>query len=277
MKTRREFIRQGGTAAVGAALLPSLSFSVPKRLALGVQLYTFRDEMASDPLKTLEKIAALGIKKIESAQSAKGFYYGLKPVEMKTTCENLGMTLVSGHVPLNESWEKTMEEALMAGQEYLICSSMPSRGQTVDNYRKVADAFNKAGEQCKERGLEFGYHNHDYEFESDQGEVLYDVLLRNTDANLVHMELDLGWVIMSGKDPLEYFKNYPRRFPLWHLKDMDSRTKQSTELGKGILDVPSMMAHQKDSGVKHIFIEQEEYSQSPLASMEHNMAYMNSL
>jgi sugar phosphate isomerase/epimerase len=277
MTTRREFIVQGGAAALGAALLPSASFAMPKRLLLGVQLYTFRKEMAADPFKTLEKIAGVGIKKIESAQSANGFYYGLKPAEMKVACENLGMTLVSGHVPLNDNWDKTMEEALISGQEYLICSSMPSKGQTVDNYKKVAEAFNKAGEQCKAAGLKFGYHNHDYEFESDQGEVLYDVLLRNTDPKLVHMELDLGWVIMSGKDPLDYFKNYHHRFPLWHLKDMDSRTKQSTELGTGILDVPAMMAHQKDSGVKHIFIEQEEYSQSPLASMGHNMAYMNSL
>lgn len=277
MTTRREFIVQGGAAALGTALLPSTSFAMPKRLLLGVQLYTFRKEMTADPLNTLEKIAGVGIKKIESAQSANGFYYGLKPAEMKAACENLGMTLVSGHVPLNDNWDKTMEEALISGQEYLICSSMPSRGQTVDNYKKVAEAFNKAGEQCNAVGLKFGYHNHDYEFESDQGEVLYDVLLRNTDPKLVHMELDLGWVIMSGKDPLDYFKNYRQRFPLWHLKDMDSRTKQSTELGTGILDVPAMMAHQKDSGVKHIFIEQEEYSQSPLASMEHNMAYMNSL
>ncbi|MGB5429508.1 sugar phosphate isomerase/epimerase family protein, partial [Eudoraea sp.] len=107
--------------------------------------------------------------------------------------------------------------------------------------------------------------------------VLYDVLLSNTEADLVHMELDLGWVVVAGKDPLDYFKKYPGRFPLWHLKDMDMNKKESTEFGKGGLDIPAMMNHKKASGVKHIFIEQEEYANNPLESMKHNMAYLNKL
>ena len=91
--------------ALGASLLPSSTFALPKKLLLGVQLYTFREAMATDPLQTLEKISGLGIKKIESAQSAKGYYYGLRPREMKSACENLGMTLISGHVSLNDTWE----------------------------------------------------------------------------------------------------------------------------------------------------------------------------
>ena len=151
---------------------------------------------------------------------------------------------------------------------------MPSKGQTVDNYLKVAEKFNEAGEACNKVGLKFGYHNHAYEFESENNQVLYDVLLDNTDPNLVHMELDLGWVIMGGKDPLDYFKVYPGRFPLWHLKDMDMEKKESTEFGKGGLDIALMMQNQKASGVKHIFIEQEEYANTPLESMKHNMAYL---
>lgn len=259
---------------LGLSLLPSMAFNMPKPRKLGVQLYTFRTEMASDPMGTLEKIAGIGIKKIETARSNKGHYYGIAPAEMKKACQGLGMELVSGHVHLDDQWDQTMEEALLSGQEYLICSSMPSSGQTVDNYKSVAEAFNKAGESCQKLGLKFGYHNHEYEFEEEQGQVLYDVLLENTDAGLVHMELDLGWVIVGGKDPLDYFKRYPGRFPLWHLKDMDMQQKQSTEFGKGGLDIPLMMAHQKESGVVHIFIEQEEYASSPIESMKHNMAFM---
>jgi sugar phosphate isomerase/epimerase len=274
MKTRRDFLLQTGTLTLGASLLPSMAFKLPVKMQLGVQLYTFRDEMAADPEGTLEKIAAIGIKKIETARSIKGHYYGLGPEGMKRTCSDLGMKLVSGHVHLDDQWEKTMEEAVLSGQDYLICSTMPSSGQTVDNYKKVAQAFNKAGESCKKLGLKFGYHNHEYEFETDQGEVLYDILLKETDAKLVHMELDLGWVVVAGKDPLDYFNRFPGRFPLWHLKDMNMQEKESTEFGKGGLDIEAMMAHQKESGVKHIFIEQEEYADTPLESMKHNMAYM---
>ncbi len=277
MTTRRKFLIQSTALGLGAFLLPSMAFPIPVKSALGVQLYTFRNEMAADPRGTLEKIAGIGIKKIETARSGKGHYYGLRPDEMGAICRDLGMQLVSGHVHLDNQWEKTMEEAVLSGQEYLICSTMPSNGQTVANYQRVAEAFNKAGEDCRKMGLKFGYHNHEYEFESDQGQVLFDVLLEHTDPELVHMELDLGWVIIGGKDPLDYFSRFPGRFPLWHLKDMDMTEKQSTEFGKGGLDIPLMMAHQKASGVAHIFIEQEEYASSPLESMKHNMQFMQQL
>ena len=98
-----------------------------------------------------------------------------------------------------------------------------------------------------------------------------------TDPYLVNMELDLGWVIIAKKDPLDYFKKYPGRFPLWHLKDMDIVKKQSTEFGKGGLDISEMLAHQKDSGVEHIFIEQEEYASTPFESIQYNMQFMKTL
>ena len=277
MTTRRKFVKQSIAMGIGASLLPSMAFSLTKKQQLGVQLYTFRNEMAADPLGTLKKIADLGIKKIETARSSKGHYYGLGPADMKKACNDLNMKLVSGHVHLDDQWEKTMEEAAISGQEYLICSSMPTEGQTTDNYKRVAESFNLAGESCKKLGINFGYHNHEYEFESEKGEVLYDILLSNTDPGLVHMELDLGWVLVSGKDPLDYFSRFPGRFPLWHLKDMDMQEKQSTEFGKGGLDIPAMMEHQQESGVKHIFIEQEEYANSPLESMRMNMAFMQAL
>ncbi len=278
MNSRREFLFKSGLFTAGTILLPSCAFANSlESQQYGVQLYSFRDEMAKDAKGTLEKIASIGLKKIESARSGKGHYYGLSPKEMKEACDALEMKLTSGHVALDDNFDKTMEEAVASGQEYLICSSMPSKGQTVDNYKKVADAFNKAGEACKKLGLKFGYHNHEYEFESENGEVLYDVLLDNTEADLVHMELDLGWVIVGGKDPLDYFKKYPGRFPLWHLKDMNMTKKESTEFGKGSLDIPTMMANQEASGVKHIFIEQEEYASTPLESMKHNMGFLGNL
>jgi sugar phosphate isomerase/epimerase len=187
------------------------------------------------------------------------------------------MTLRSGHVHIDDNWKRTMDEAAESGQEYIICSTMPSNGQTADNYKKVAETFNKAGEACKKLDLKFGYHNHEYEFETGNGEVLYDILLKNTDAALVHMELDLGWVIAAGKDPLDYFRNYKGRFPLWHLKDMDIKKNQSTEFGKGGLNIANMLKHGKQSGMKYFFIEQEEYTSTPFESMRQNMDYLAKL
>lgn len=277
MKTRRHFIKSMGALAVGSVIAPSFASAFSKIKNPGIQLYTVRNEMLADARGTLKQLAALGIKQIESARSGKGNYYGLTAMEMKKACNDLGMTLRSGHINIDNNWEKTMNEAAESGQEYLICSSLPGRGQTIDNYKKVSDIFNKAGEECQKLNLKFGYHNHDYEFEQQDGQVLYDVLMDNTDPKLVYMELDLGWVIASGKDPLDYFKRYNGRFPLWHLKDMDLQKKHSTEFGKGALDIKAMLEHRKESGLKYFFVEQEEYANNPIDSMKHNMAYLGKL
>ena len=279
MKSRRQFLIQSGTIAVGSMLLPSISEALPAKKIKnpGIQLYTFRKEMLADAAGTLRQIAALGIRQIESARSDKGNYYGLKPKEIKQICADLGMTLRSGHIHVDDQFQQTISEAVEAGQEYLICSSMPDKGQTVDNYKKASEAFNKSGEACAKANLKFGYHNHDYEFEKENGKVLYDALVENTDASLVHMEMDLGWVIASGNDPIAYFNKFPGRFPLWHLKDMDLIKKHSVEFGKGSLDIPKMLDNAKLSGMKYFFIEQEEYNSSPLESMQENMEYLKKL
>lgn len=274
MKTRRHFIKTAGALALGSMILPEFTFAMAKIKNPGIQLYTVRAEMLADAKGTLKQLADLGIKQIESARSAKGNYYGLTGKEMKQACKDLDMTLRSGHVAVDAKWQQTMEGAAEAGQEYLICSSMPKSGQTLDNYKRTADIFNQSGEECRKMGLKFGYHNHDYEFEKVGGQVLYDVLMDNTDPKLVHMELDLGWVVASGNDPLEYFKKYKGRFPLWHLKDMDLQKKHSTEFGKGGLDIVKVLQNQNESGLKYFFIEQEEYAKTPLESMKYNMDYL---
>lgn len=278
MQTRKQFLANTAIFTAGSLLFPSLAEARTRRVKnVGVQLYTFRNEMAADARGTLQKIAALGYKQIETARSAKGHYYGLTAKEMKIVCSNLGMTLSSGHVHMDEKWKQTIAEAVESGQEYLICSTMPSTGQTIDNYKRVAEQFNKAGEECKSSGIKFGYHNHEYEFEMQDGKTLYDVLLENTQADLVHMEMDLGWVVAAGKNPLDYFKNYPGRFPLWHLKDMDLVKKHSVEFGKGGLNILAMLKNAKVSGLKVMFVEQEEYAVGPFESMKENMGYLKKI
>lgn len=276
MNKRREFLKNMGALTVGSVLLSSYKFAPKKVGNAGIQLYTFRDEMLKDPQGTLKVIADLGIKQIESAASSKGLFYGLTPTEMKKTCKDLGLTLRSAHCSIDANWKKTIEQAAESGQEYLVCSTIPFSGDTVENYQKVAERFNKAGEECRDAGIKFGYHNHDYEFKTDQGLVLYDVLLVNTDPELVNMEMDLGWVVASGKDPLAYFKEHPGRFPLWHLKDM--KGKSSVEFGNGSLDIKGLLSKSKEAGMKYFFIEQEEYpAGSPTASMKINMQYLSTV
>lgn len=277
MENRRDFLKNMGVLAAGSMVLPSLAFSNIKKVKnIGIQLYTFRKDMTTDPKGTLKIIADLGIKEVESASSNLGLFYGLQPTEIKKICKDLGMNLRSGHTSIDGKWQQTIAQAAEAGQEYLICSTLPYNGQTVDNYKKISERFNKAGEECKAAGLKFGFHNHNAEFQMENGQVLYDVMLDNTDPKLVHMEMDLGWVLAAGKDPFEYFKKYGARFPLWHLKDMKGR--RSTEFGNGTLDIVGLLKHSKDAGMKYFFIEQEEYpAGSPLESMKINMAYMSKL
>lgn len=281
MTTRRNFLKTSGCLALGTFLLPQLSCTSRAGAGsinnVGIQLYTVRDAMLSDAVDTLKQLAKIGYKELESARSAKGLYYGLSPKEIKQVTEDLGMTLRSGHVHIDEDWERTVEAATESGQEYLVCSSLPSKGQTVSNYQRVADTFSKAAEDCKEAGLIFGYHNHEYEFEKDNGQVLYDILLDQTDPEMVKMEMDLGWVVLAGFDPVTYFERYPGRFPLWHLKDMDKSKLESTEFGKGAIDIARMMKNADKSDMKYYFVEQEEYEGAPMASVKHNYEYLQNL
>jgi len=276
MKTRRDFLKLSGGLAAGSLLAPHLAKSA-RVSDVGIQLYTVRKEMLADARGTLEQLAKIGYKELESARSDKGQFYGLQPKEIKKIANDLGMTVRSGHVHIDDDWQKSVDSAAEAGQSYLICSSLPSSGQTVANYQRCADLFSKAAEQCQKANLIFGYHNHEYEFEKVEGQVLYDILLERSDPKLVKMEMDLGWAIITGNDPLAYFSKYPGRFPLWHLKDMDKAKKESTEFGKGDINIKQMLQNMKKSGVKYFFVEQEEYPRTAMESARYDYAYLAKL
>jgi sugar phosphate isomerase/epimerase len=277
MKSRRSFLKETAFAGAGVLILPGfipMHKNAPKLKKVGVQLYSVRKEMMADAVGTLKKLGQIGYQEIESAQSEKGNYYGLEPKEIKKILKDQGMNLRSGHTHIDKNWQKSIDEAAEAGQEYIICSVLPSPGQTVDNYMKSADMFNQAGEQCKKSGILFGYHNHASEFDTGEGKALYDVLLDNTKPELVHMEMDLGWVIAAGKDPLTYFSKYPGRFPLWHLKDMSLTEKKSVEFGKGGVDIIGLMKQAKQAGMKYYFIEQEEYAVTAFDSLDYDYNWL---
>jgi sugar phosphate isomerase/epimerase len=274
MPSRRHFIKTSASFALGAYFLPLRSNIIDK---VGVQLYSVRKEMLDDAPGTLKMLAKIGFKELESARSVKGNYYGLAPKEIRKIAADLGMNIRSGHVGIDKDWLKSVDQAAEAGQTYLICSSMPSKGQTIENYQKTADIFNKAAEDCKKRNLIFGYHNHEEEFQKVDGQILYDILLERTDPKMVKMEMDLGWLILTGNDPFKYFEKYPDRFPLWHLKDMDRTKKNSVEFGKGGVDIRELMKNREKSGMKYYFVEQEEYSVSAFESLTEDFNYLKNL
>ncbi|HEX8328171.1 MAG TPA: sugar phosphate isomerase/epimerase [Hymenobacter sp.] len=276
MPTRRHFLTTVGALAAGALAVP-LAASGAKSQRIGIQLYTVREDMLRDAKGTLARLAQLGYREIESASSAKGHYYGLSAKEIKQVTNDLGLSLRSSHVHIDQDWQRTVDEAAEAGQEYLICSSMPTTGQTLSNYERVADVFNRSAEACQKANLRFGYHNHEYEFAQENGQIFYDTLLSKTDSKLVHMELDLGWVVAAGQDPLRYFARYPGRFPLWHLKDMKRDEAVSTELGTGRVNVVQLLENAKKSGLRYFFVEQEEYSTTALDSAKRNVEYLRKL
>jgi sugar phosphate isomerase/epimerase len=276
MTTRRDFLKTTGSLAAGA-LLYSPFAKAAKVKNVGIQLYTVRKEMLADATGTLKKLAKIGYKELESARSDKGNYYGLKPKEIKKIAHDLGMNVRSGHVHIDKDWKKSVDMAAEAGQSYLVCSSLPTEGQTVANYQRCADVFSKSAEDCQKAGLVFAYHNHDYEFEKKGGKPLYDILVEKSDPKLVNMEMDLGWAILTGNDPLKYFAKYPGRFPLWHLKDMDKVKKESTEFGKGQIDIVKMLKNSDKSGMKYFFVEQEEYPKTAMESAKYDFDYLAKL
>jgi sugar phosphate isomerase/epimerase len=272
---RRDFLKKAGLMLAGSLLLPK--FSRPffeKTKDVGIQLYTVRKEMLEDPIATLEKLAKIGFKELESARSEKGNYYGLAPKEIRKIAGGLGMKIRSGHIHVDKDWKKSIEEATETGQEFIISAVLPSQGQTIEHYQASAGEFNKLGEECKKANLSFGYHNHETEFETVNGQVLYDILLDRCDPSLVKMEMDLGWVVAAGHDPFRYFKNYPGRFPLWHLKDVDVTKKKSVEFGMGKVDIVGLLKQAPKAGLKYFFVEQEDYSVNAFESMEYDFNYL---
>ena len=289
--SRRTFLKETAWTLAGTMVFSKDVFALNKgKQILGIQLYSVRDDMKTDPTGTLKQLATMGYKYVEHANYVNRKFYGYSATEFKKILDDLGLKMPSGHTVMGkqhwnegsnsftDQWKFTVEDAAKVGQKYVISPSLDeSQRKTYDEVKRYMDVFNKSGELCKKWRMKFGYHNHDYEFEQENGKVLYDVLVENTDPSLVHLELDLGWVIVTGHDPIDYFNKYPGRFPLWHLKDMDIAKKHSVEFGLGGLDIKKMLNNESKAGMKYFFVEQEEYTSNPAESMKISMDYLKRL
>ncbi|MET0242852.1 MAG: sugar phosphate isomerase/epimerase [Flavitalea sp.] len=285
MTSRRSFIKNSAAALAGTALVPGFSkaFFQPKVTVLGVQLFTLFNEIDADVPGALKKLSAIGYKEIESAFSKKGGYYGLKPKEFAALVKDHGMSWKSHHVlgapfklppdqkmpldasgqpmkippmrNLTDNLQELVDEAAEGGVPYLVCATIPAN--TREELVKAVIVLNKAGEACKKAGIQFAYHNHDWEFKTVDGKQPYEVFLKETNAQNVKMELDLCWVTKAGIDPLELFKKYPGRFPLFHAKDIDKDFKGPQPVGTGVVDFKRILTGAETAGLKHIFVEHD--------------------
>jgi len=286
MTNRRKFITQTSLAAAGTLLLSDKLFAKPN-YKVGLQLYSLRDEISGNNIKSvIEKAAKAGYQELETYgyDPNKGFF-GLKPAAFKETLAANGMTTPSGHYGLDTYLGTANEEVLKVyievaknvGQDYLTIPYIGAElRKTVDDFKNLADKMNKAAEICKKSGLKLAYHNHDFEFKPIDGTMLYDVLLKETDRKLVSFEMDIYWVVRAGQDPIKLIDQHPGRFPMWHIKDMDkNKSELNTEIGSGSIGFKQIFAKAKKAGLKHIFMEQENFTNiDPYKSIAQSANYI---
>jgi sugar phosphate isomerase/epimerase len=279
---RRFFLNRmfQGTAGVLCLSQASLTASAlrPRRLTtIGVQLYTVRRELEKDFEGTLARVAGLGYREVEFAG-----YFNHPPKEVGAVLARHNLTSPAAHVQLADlraGLQGSIEAAHRIGHKYLLLAwTPPEERKSLDDYRRLADLCNRAGEQTKQAGVQFAYHNHDFEFAAVEGRVPYDLLLERMDAELVKLEMDLYWIVKGGARPLDYFKKYPGRFHLLHVKDMDSTPRRYfTEVGRGVIDFKPIFASAGRAGVRHYFVEQDETPGSPFDSLKISIDYLRNL
>lgn len=276
---RRSFIKTSTIATAGLMTIPGLACQ--RQAQFGLQIYSVRGAVNENLEKSLEQLAEMGYTYIEHAGYRNGTIYGLAPADFKSLIESFGMELISGHVGMNpeapvETWKKAIADNAEAGLKYMVVPSIGGRYRsTVEAMKKTCDAFNKMGEICQHHAITFGYHNHAFEFETLGNTTMYDQLLQGTDPDLVSMELDLYWVIKGKVQPVDLFKRYPKRFKLWHVKDMEEGEEGFfAEVGSGKINFKEIFAHSKQAGLEYYFVEQDASRRDPMESVRMSAEYL---
>ncbi|RYE24497.1 MAG: sugar phosphate isomerase/epimerase [Sphingobacteriaceae bacterium] len=289
MTTRRSFIKSSAVYSASLFVAPALLNYNHKYI--GLQLYTVRDAMQSDPAATLAKVSKLGYNSVEGATyTGTQKFYGMEAAEFSRLLKQNGLIMPSSHYRLGDEkmngetpkgtimqdWGKAVDDAAAVGIKFMVCAylSETERGGT-DRYKQISEHLNKAGETCKKAGIQLCYHNHDFEFKKEDGKFMYEVLLANTDKNLVKMEMDMYWINKAGQDPVALINKYPGRFPLWHVKDMDKTPEKNfTEVGNGSIDFKKIFKAADKAGLQYFFVEQDRTPGDPFNSIIQSISYI---
>jgi len=301
MQNRRKFIRNSAGIIAGAIAMPSSPFSFfkPSYPPPGLQLFTFFDVIEKDVEGTLRRIAEIGFVEIESAFSKKGAFYGMDSKAFGALLKSLGLTWKSHHAigapfklppgrkmpvgadgnpislpPMNnlrDNMQQIIDEVAAGGAEWLVCASTPI--VTMDDIHASIEVLNRTDEACRKAGLRFAYHNHDAEFHPVEGKIPYQMFLTETKMK---MELDLAWAVKGGQDPVALFKQHPGRFPLWHVKDLDSTHQTILPVGEGTIDFKRIFADSETAGLKYYFLEHD-MPKDPWESIQKSIIYLKEL
>jgi sugar phosphate isomerase/epimerase len=273
--SRRSFFPLAGGALAAAAF--SQQIRGGHGFPVGIQLYMVSADLTKDPVGTLKKIAEIGYSEVETAGFGK-----LSAAQFRDLLRDAGLRAPSAHLGFGMGdTDKLLDDAKTLGAEYAVSSLLPPKDEGVgdffknlnslsaDDFRRMAAHANEIGQKVKAAGMQYAYHNHNFEFrEVGDGKTGYDILLEETDASVVKFETDCGWMKVGGKDPVEYLKRYGNRIAMLHAKDFKNITTPvtqlfspdrpiSTELGRGSIDYKPIVEAGLKAGVKHIFVEQE--------------------
>jgi sugar phosphate isomerase/epimerase len=289
---RRAFL---GTMTAVTAIANRFSWAAAEHKIghLGVQLYTVRFAMAEDFEGTLAKVAEAGYKEVELAEfkfdGGEVTYFGKTPKELRAALDQHGLVAPSTHVSFTalsaENFPKILEASKVLGHQYIVNPWIDEEVRKgSDGWKRAFDTFNRAGEDSKKAGFQFGYHNHWFEFIPVDGKLPYDLLLEHCDPNLVKMEMDLCWIKAAGGDPITYFNRYPGRFPL--VQDLKSIPKITTggaqnfgdtvdltEVGSGMIDWKQLFSHAGKAGIK-LYIVEHDRPKQPIESIKASHDYL---
>ena len=284
---RRTFL---GT--LGAAVLATRSVRAASIPRLGVQLYTVRGLLEKDFNGTLAQVAALGFTEVEFAG-----YFKRTAQQVRDVLTQHKLTAPAAHVPYDnltgDAWARIIDDARTVGHRYLVNAWVDeSIRKQPDAWKRIAETYNRAGEASKRAGIQFAYHNHHFEFapRADAGGKLpYDILLESCDPALVKMEMDLCWITAAGGDPLDYFRRYPGRFPLVHVKGLrkipangattaiENILADMTDVGnEDVIDWKRIFGGSGQAGIQHYFVEHDVPKQ-PLESLKASRDYLTRL
>lgn len=286
MLTRRNFLGSvlGGMAA--GAWAGERELWAAGRLAwpgpIGLELYTVREAFAKDPAETLKQVAAVGYKEVEIT-------FAVQASELNPALRAAGLTAPSAYIGVPKSvedWKESVETGKGFGVRYLVVGDNPRLD--ADAWKRRADLFNECGKVSRAAGIQFCYHAHFHELEPVDGTTGYDIMLTRCDPKYLKMEMDIFWVIYAGADPLHYFRLYPGRFPLLHIKDMykdvpinphegPKGPNPFAPVGEGKIDWPKIFAHVGEAGTKHIYVEQDKCNMPPMDAIKISFNYLKHL
>lgn len=275
--TRRELMM-----AAGAAALP---LQAAKLKAIGAQLYTLRAVLPQKPLETLKALEALGYTEVEAvAGDLPKIWDALKQTRMKPVSVHLD---AGAFLSTPEKIPAMLDDSKARGFKFVVCPYVPPNMRSAEHMKKLGETLNKAGAQAKAAGMTLCYHNHAFEFAPLENTTIFDRMMAETDPKLVQLELDIMWAKVAGLDPAAVIQKYAKRVALVHLKNVSAGVPQRfdervpreafEEVGKGAIDIASVLRASAKAGVKHFFVEQDQTPGDPLASLRGSIEYLKTL